>query len=781
MLEWQQHLIDPAFYAPNWIAYAHVFALVCFFILGWFVAIVERFTWFSRVYLVFCMACVVWQAGRFGLNSATDDAMRAYYGALGYAAALIVIVGAFHLILNGLQRHHAYASALLVSWVFAALATPLVLVTPWFFSTLTKLPWGYEPLLTPIGYTIPLFAVSLALIVIIDVVIQLPRSDVTISYLRRRRMIVAAALLLIPAASDFLPSVGIPAWPLSSPFILLFAIFIAIIVLRNRWLDVNVDISAVSLLGRSSEASLLTDKDGVIQYANAKAGELLGVKLASSLVGKSLDTWLGEYGRGAAMQMAAQSGLALSLEESQFPDGAEKYVTVSYLDERSLSLFVQIHQRNLALKRGKDIQVDRVSVDRKDFIFECKRQCRNTVDALGMLALGCRELHQRSIDLGLTEAEEMQRVFLKRAEYQFQDCLVFGCIQNTVYVLAEAAMLRDQKELERRLYRLVNAHDELDKFVDVSVYASVVLNVDFESFDQTIDELYFDIFDKANLDRVKVRQSIRSPEKNIRISENAVIRAIEDRSFEFFLQPVVDADEEMIVGFEALVRMKNDDGVYTVPTPFIEHLESGPTALRFEKWALEDARRILEGFERVGRPDLWLSVNLSTLDPHVSGIVDLLDEIFSDHPEMMRRLCVEITERSAVREENDRLYSQLQQRGVAIAIDDFGTSQSSLSRLISLPLNKLKIDRSFVRQLEVRQEAHALVKHISRLAEDLDLAVIAEGVESEAEKAVLQVYGVRYFQGFLYSQARPVSYWMSSGLDVPLRAHSSIQIRDLNK
>jgi diguanylate cyclase (GGDEF)-like protein len=233
-------------------------------------------------------------------------------------------------------------------------------------------------------------------------------------------------------------------------------------------------------------------------------------------------------------------------------------------------------------------------------------------------------------------------------------------------------------------------------------------------------------------------------------------RALECGQLEMHYQPKVDARRGRIRGVEALMRWNHPERGMVSPAVFIPIAERHGIINELGNWVIEDVCRQMEAWADVGvrmRVAINLSVHQLRQDDLVSRIERALDR---HHVEPSQLLC-EITESVAMEDirATQRAFEGLERIGVYLSIDDFGTGYSSLSYLRQLPARQLKIDRSFVKDLESSEDARAVVDAVIRLAHALGLAVVAEGVETAGQRDILQDLGCDELQGFFF--ARPMT------------------------
>jgi sensor c-di-GMP phosphodiesterase-like protein len=240
------------------------------------------------------------------------------------------------------------------------------------------------------------------------------------------------------------------------------------------------------------------------------------------------------------------------------------------------------------------------------------------------------------------------------------------------------------------------------------------------------------------------------------VSLPALLRAALRRD-EFFLmyQPIVRLETRECVGAEALVRWRRRDGTLILPELFIPIAEESGIITSITRRILalieHEAPALVKAF-----PHLHVSVNLSSLDLQSADIVEQLSELMRRSGMVPANLMVEATERGLINVDLAMpIVHEIRASGIDVAIDDFGTGYSSLSYLTTLHVDFLKIDKSFVDTIGTTAPTNTVVQHIIEIAKSLNLAIIAEGVETEAQAEFLRERGVQFAQGFLY--AKPMS------------------------
>ncbi len=241
--------------------------------------------------------------------------------------------------------------------------------------------------------------------------------------------------------------------------------------------------------------------------------------------------------------------------------------------------------------------------------------------------------------------------------------------------------------------------------------------------------------------------------------ENDLRRAIEMREFALHYQPKVDAVTGEILGVEALLRWHHAERGWISPGTFIPLAEETGMMLPLGDWAIGEACRQIRDWGSRGLGHLCVAVNISTIQFSRDDFIESVLGTVRAHGVNPQRLELEITESLLMRniEEVTDALRRLRNAGIKISIDDFGTGYSSLGYLNQFPLDTLKIDRSFVKDLQVSSDDAAICAAIIAMARELQLTTVAEGVELVEQLRFLRQQGCDQIQGFLFSKPLPAA------------------------
>lgn len=253
------------------------------------------------------------------------------------------------------------------------------------------------------------------------------------------------------------------------------------------------------------------------------------------------------------------------------------------------------------------------------------------------------------------------------------------------------------------------------------------------------------------------RENMNSQASELLILENELHQALEKGEFVVHYQPQVSTTSGKITQMEALVRWKHSELGLISPAKFIPLAEENGLIIPIGEWVLRTACAQTKAWQDAGLSPLTIAVNLSARQFQQPNLVEMVARILAETGLEARFLELEITESVAMQnvDFSRGILRKLHNMGVLISMDDFGTGYSSLSYLKKFPLHKLKIDQSFVRDLTTDPNDAAIINAITALGKELNLKMVAEGVETEEQKNILISLQCEYMQGYLFS--RPLS------------------------
>ncbi|MDQ0154801.1 putative bifunctional diguanylate cyclase/phosphodiesterase [Robertmurraya andreesenii] len=271
-------------------------------------------------------------------------------------------------------------------------------------------------------------------------------------------------------------------------------------------------------------------------------------------------------------------------------------------------------------------------------------------------------------------------------------------------------------------------------------------------------KIYQKEMDKQLMDRLVLEQDLH--------------RAIAEGNLFITYQPQVDLRTGQIMAFEALLRWRHPERGLISPSDFIPLAEETGLIIPIGEWVLRESCRQLKEWHRMGLPKVGISVNLSTKQFFQQNLPKIVEEILAETGLSPHYLELEITESMTMDVSNATLILQeFRDLGVKIAVDDFGTGYSSLHYLRDLPIDRLKIDQSFVKDIILDKREAAIISMIVSIAQHLQIEVIAEGVEYEEQLQFLREHDCMQIQGYLFSPPLTAEEVVVKFINIQDKAH----------
>lgn len=241
--------------------------------------------------------------------------------------------------------------------------------------------------------------------------------------------------------------------------------------------------------------------------------------------------------------------------------------------------------------------------------------------------------------------------------------------------------------------------------------------------------------------------------------ESGLRTAVENNELFLVFQPKVDVQSNVIVGAEALLRWLHPDLGFVSPVDFIPIAESTGMIVPIGAWVLREACRRTVEWHKGGYSGFEIAVNVSIRQMHEPGFIVMVKNVLEETGLPAEALIIEMTENMIMEnaEANIVQLQKLKEIGLKISIDDFGTGYSSLSYLQRFPLDQLKIDQSFIREIKTAEDQMPIIKAVTSLAHDLGLSVVAEGIEKQHQLAHVKALKCEEYQGYLCSKPLSVT------------------------
>ncbi len=387
---------------------------------------------------------------------------------------------------------------------------------------------------------------------------------------------------------------------------------------------------------------------------------------------------------------------------------------------------------------------------------------RNTL--VGVLVIGLDRFSKINDTLGHQAGDELLNAVATRLQSTLRENDTVSRFSSDVFTIALANLqaTRDVARVADKIKLALNRPYEIAG-IELFVTASIGISV-YPMDAETPESLSKDA--EATMHRVKklggnayefYEASINTETMERLQTESKLRRALEKNEYKLYYQPKVDLQTGELCGFEALLRWCPDDGAPVSPLKFIPILEETGLIVPVGEWVLRTACMQAKVWQNMHYKNVRMAVNLSARQFRDQNLVELVDRVLKETELAAKWLELEITE-SMLMENTDRNFEVLRafnERGVGLSIDDFGTGYSSLAYLKRMPIDTLKIDRSFVKDIIDDNNDAAVVQAIIAMAHNLRLRVVAEGTETVAQVKFLREQGCDETQGFYFSRPLP--------------------------
>jgi EAL domain-containing protein (putative c-di-GMP-specific phosphodiesterase class I) len=247
-------------------------------------------------------------------------------------------------------------------------------------------------------------------------------------------------------------------------------------------------------------------------------------------------------------------------------------------------------------------------------------------------------------------------------------------------------------------------------------------------------------------------------------TEHLLRDALRNGALELHYQPIVEINSARIAGFESLIRWRGDDGRLIPPSEFIEVAEDSDLIVDIGHWIIDTAAAALQRMNQQPLPERpFCSINLSPRQFGDPQLFPAIRDALQRYQLVASQLRLEITESMVLGDlaATQALLHQCRALGCPLLVDDFGTGYSSLSYLHQLPVDAIKLDRSFITEITDNTRAAVIVRAIAMLANDLDMYTVVEGIESAEQARLCGAQGIRYAQGYHFARPMPLDQALS--------------------
>jgi len=539
-----------------------------------------------------------------------------------------------------------------------------------------------------------------------------------------------------------------------------------------------------AILNKAADAILTIDGDGVLMSANAAAGRLFGYapeKMTALKLDSLLPVGVGEAaGLDAAglLRMIAcgvtheyeipgwrsdgsEFPLAMSVSEVELPD---EHLFVAILHDLTEQHLAQQHIHRLAHHDTLTGLANRLSLNLR--LEQLLAQTRRAGGAAAVLFIDLDHFKKINDTHGHQTGDLLLVAVAQRLQELLREVDTIARLGGDEFIVVTSGTVTPD-EASNIAVRIVDALGAPYQLQGKTVHSGASVGVamfpsdgdDGSTLMRHADTAMYAAKSQGRGNFQFFSAAMNAATHERLLLENRLWQALEQNEFELYLQPQVELATQRIIGAEALLRWHHPELGMVGPDRFIPIAEESGLILPLGDWVLQRACAMLASWRTPALAHLRLAVNLSARQCHGPGLLPQLDRLLQAHGIEPALLELEITESAAMQdpERSRALLVELRSRGIKVAIDDFGTGYSSLSYLKLFEIDRIKIDRGFVKDIESDPNDAVIVAATIALAHSLGLAVVAEGVETEAQRDFLRAKQCDEAQGYLFARPMPVA------------------------
>ncbi|WP_055074663.1 EAL domain-containing protein [Pseudanabaena sp. 'Roaring Creek'] len=399
-------------------------------------------------------------------------------------------------------------------------------------------------------------------------------------------------------------------------------------------------------------------------------------------------------------------------------------------------------------------------------IDQLSQRLRLEESSLALIYIDCDQFKLVNGSFGHAVGDQLLKAIANRLQQHLQNGYGLARMGEDEFCFL-LNQIEDRSSLEAFIHNIFKSFSQPFLVANCEIFLTVCMGIALSrNKDQQPEELLQDADTAMYQAKLRGKESYQIFDQQMHLEmfnrlilENDLQRAIEQQEFILYYQPIVDLQTNKLAGFEALVRWKHPERGMVSPAEFIPSMETTGLIVPVGMLVFKQACQQLRAWQLMGWTEIAISINLSVRQFACSTLLADIDRILEETAVNPAKLKLEITE-SAIMDNAETaiaITKELRSRQIQISIDDFGTGYSSLGYLHRFPVDSLKIDRSFVNQIQSEGRNYHVVDTIIALSNQLGLSVIAEGIETKEQLEWLQKVQCQYGQGYFFNRPLPAS------------------------
>lgn len=760
----------PAFNVNPWslpiLIVTLAFLGLAFYVVYEFESTTTRFYFMS-----FCLLAAGWVSFSALMILSQQSATALLWARFAYVFATATMIGAYIFSLKSVQKFLQRRLLFYVVLFAGTIDAFLILFTNSVIRNVYQYSWGFYPEFSSTAYVHILFQSFTFALIFAEFLLDISRKNISDRRRNRDWGFVVAAMVASLASVDFIPAYGYEIYPVGFLVILISAIIIAFTIWKYRLVDYNPAVAAPEVFKAMRDSLIVSDTAGRIRLVNETFARKTGMD-RQTLIGAPLTDVLPEI---TEVPTTTEAVDRLEEEETFLLDsrGEEVDVILStspMTDSHNNLSGVVFVARDITERKERQQKLEELEfynsmtgLPNKKYVFNRLLPDLEEVSEAQVFYIEVDNYGELEAALGEVEISNLLRTIVDRIQSYGSDRWEVAHWHQSSFVLLGFDTPDPLQEVGKELIELFDRPLELDSrtlVVTVSIGASAYPE-HADSLDETVRKSTVALIDAKDVSgnslQVFEKGGRRSTSEKVELIAD-LRSAIDNNKLEMYYQPIVESSTGAITSIEALLRWDHPKKGYIAPHKVISLSEESGIIRDLGNWIFEQTLRKMQNLNDTREEPIKVSFNFSNQQFERSGeFLNQLDSRLNQLNVDASNLRVEITETTAIQdlEFSKNTLEKFQKHNVEVAIDDFGTGHSSMKYLMELPLDILKIDKSFILNLFDHEDNQTLVEAMVTMGHELGLDIIAEGVETEKHREFLLDLECDYMQGYLWTPPRP--------------------------
>lgn len=729
----------------------------------------------ARVGLLFLQATVflfIYLAGRYFTLESANPTEAFQWGLVTSIGVLCAPIALYHYVAYLVDVARERRLFLAFNWVFAISLVVANLMTGFLYTGVLQYEFGYVPQYAELGRVTSAWTVIVMCVVVFDFVVQYRKAAAGSLRQQRIRAFFMAQLWIFFLYVDSIASHQVAMPQLGWVAVFIYVVQMVRAVARYRLVDITPGFAAQNVLDTVSESILVLDAEGEVRVANSSAEELLGRRV-DVLVGILAEVLLPQLSKPELerallaaegkrveqeFELSVQGNIrVMAMHVSRLQGQGIEGGYVCSLRDVSRQKQIERQLRYESLHDGLTGLPNRVAFQAQ---LEFHLQERAGGAGLAVLFIDLNEFKPINDTYGHRAGDEVLATVARRLQHACPENSVVSRLAGDEF----AVLLQSGDDAEQAAHNITESLAEPINIEHGKVKVSASIGISHAGGDGHEGDSALALLKDADYAMYKAKssgggfqvfdRSMRSKTAARAVLEGALREALASNEMATWYQPVVDVTSESgLIRMEALLRWQHPERGVIEAHEFIEVAENSPMILELGQHALGNVCQFLRRWlQSAPNQPIRVSCNISEMELAQEDLAERLTQTLKYYSVPAECIELEVSERATVGS-HERNIAKLRAVGVRVVIDDFGRGVSSLSRLSQLPIDAIKIDRGFMENITQDPTQQAVVKTVLALGRELNLDVIAQGVETTEQSEALRDMGCVLQQGLLFGEA----------------------------